>query len=81
MHDMVISLYRLALNALRMKQNGINFADNIFKLIFLYENCCILIQILLKFVSNYPVNNRCKPALIQMMTLFKLQIHVYIFFI
>ena len=32
------------------------FEDEIFKLI-LYENCCILIQMLLKYVPNGPDNN------------------------
>ena len=30
-------------------QNGHRFADDILKLIFLYENCCILIKISMKF--------------------------------
>ena len=33
------------------------FADDIFKLIFLNKNCCILIKISLKFVSKGPINN------------------------
>ena len=39
-------------NTLRPEQNGWHFVDNILKLIFLHENCCILIRISLKFVLN-----------------------------
>ena len=40
-------------NTLRLRQNGYNFADDIFKFVFLDEDCCILIQItLFKFVSE-----------------------------
>ena len=42
-----------------------HFADNIFKVIFFSENCCILTQIPLKFVHKGPINN--KPALVQIM--------------
>ena len=38
-------------------------ADFFFKFVFLYEECCILIQILLKFISNGPMINM--QALIQ----------------
>ena len=34
-------------NTLRPQQNGWNFADSIFKFIYWYENCCVLIHILL----------------------------------
>ena len=37
-------------NTSRPEWNAQNFADNTFKRIFLYENCCILIQISLKCV-------------------------------
>ena len=37
----------------------------IFKCFFLNENCCILIEISLKFVPNGPIDN--KPALVQVM--------------
>ena len=50
---------------LRQRQNGKQFADDIFKSIFLYENCWILIQISLKFVPKGPINK--KPELIQKM--------------
>ena len=39
------------------------FADDIFKLIFLFENCYILIKISLKFVLRGLINN--KPVLVQ----------------
>ena len=42
-----------------------NFADNIFKFIFLIEKFCILIQISLKFVPKGPNDN--KWALVQVM--------------
>ena len=34
------------------------FADDTFKRIFLYESSCILIQFLLKFVPNVPINTK-----------------------
>ena len=49
------------INTLRSRQNGCHFAYD--KAIFLNENCCILIQTSLKFVSNGPTNNN--PALVQ----------------
>ena len=51
--------------ALRPKQNGQYFADDIFKHIFLNENYDIFIQISLKFVPRGPINNI--PALFQLM--------------
>ena len=44
------------------EKNGWQFADHIFKFIFLYENCYVWIQISPKFV---PINNQ--PALVQKM--------------
>ena len=38
--------------------------DNILKLIFLYENCCLLIKISLKFVPKDSINNRLTLVLI-----------------
>ena len=52
-------------NTLKPRQNGRNFADVIFKCIFLNENVWILIEISLKFVPKCPVNNI--PALVQIM--------------
>ena len=48
----------LAINTLELEPNGHHFADNNFKCIFLTENVCILIQILLKFVPYGPINLR-----------------------
>ena len=45
------------LNTLSPRQDGRHFPDDIFKWIFLNENCCILIQILLKYVPKGPINN------------------------
>ena len=44
-------------------QNGRHFADDTFKCIFLDENFCISIKILLRFVSKGPIDNT--PALVQ----------------
>ena len=46
-----------SINTLRPRQNGRDFADDIFKCIFLNENVRILIKISLKFVSMGPINN------------------------
>ena len=51
----IVLLYR-HINMLWPQQNGQYFAD-IFKLIFIYEKCCILIQISPKFVPKGPINN------------------------
>ena len=55
----------VGLNTLRPRQNGLHFADDIFKCIFLNENVWIPIKISLKFVPKRPVNNI--PALVQIM--------------
>ena len=47
----------------RLNQNGCHFADDIFRSNSLYEICCILIQISLKFVPKGPISN--KPALVK----------------
>ena len=52
-------------NMLRQRQNVCHLADGIFTFIFLNENCCILIQISLKFV--YKVPNDKKSVMIQIM--------------
>ena len=54
------------INILRLRQNGHQFADNTFTFILLYQNCCVLIKISLKFVTYGPIDN--KPALVQIMT-------------
>ena len=46
------------LNNLKPRQNGRHFAVGVCKSIFLNENCCILIQIILKFVPNVSINTR-----------------------
>ena len=52
-------------NSLRLQQNGCHFANNIFKRIFLNENCYILIKISLRFISKGSINNML--ALVQIM--------------
>ena len=42
---------------LRLTQNGCLFADNIFRFIFLFENCYDMIQISLKSVHMGPIIN------------------------
>ena len=54
-----------AINTLRPGQNGLHFADDIFKCIFLNWNVWIPIIISLKFVPKSPINNI--PALVQKM--------------
>ena len=53
------------IKSLRLRQNGHQFLDNIFKCIFLNENILILIKISLKFMLKHPINNI--PALVQIM--------------
>ena len=53
------------LNTSRPEQNGHQFADDIFKFIFLDENCCTLIKILLQIVPVDLVNDI--EALVQVM--------------
>ena len=48
----ISNIYRRCTNTLRPGQNGRNFADDILKYIFSDENCCILIEISLKFDPN-----------------------------
>ena len=42
-------------NIPRLKQNGIHFADNIFKYIFVYKNYCFPVKISVKFVPKGPI--------------------------
>ena len=49
----------------RSRQNGRHYPYNIFKCIFLNENCCILIKSSLKCISHGPIDTF--PALVQMM--------------
>ena len=53
------------LNTLRPRQNGHDFADDIFKWVFLNENVWIAIKISLNFVPKGQINNI--PALVQIM--------------
>ena len=59
-------LYTPTINTLWPRKNGHHNAVNIFKTVFVYENCCtyILIQISLKFVRG---PNHNKIALVQLM--------------
>ena len=52
-------------NTLRPRQNRRNFADDIFKCIFLNEKVLISIKISLKFIPKCPINNI--PTLVQIM--------------
>ena len=52
-------------NTLGPSQHRRRFADDIFKCIFFNENCCILIEISLKYVRKVPIDNN--PALVQTM--------------
>ena len=53
----------VSVNTLRSRQNGCQFADDIFKCIFSNANVRITIQISLKYVPKAPIDN--KPALVQ----------------
>ena len=52
----------LWINTVRGRQNGRHFPDDIFKLILLYENYFISIQISLKLIPKGPIINR--PSLL-----------------
>ena len=52
-----VSLCRVTLViTLRLRQSGRHFADDISKITFLYEICCILIKISMKFFTRGPIN-------------------------
>ena len=53
------------INTLRLRHDGCQFPDDIFKYIILNENVSISIMISLKFVPKDPINNI--PALVQIM--------------
>ena len=55
--ELLLTSNHFFLNTWRPKQNGRHFADDIFKRIFLNENCCIVIKISLKFVPKCPINH------------------------
>ena len=52
-------------NSLRPRQNGRHFSDGTFKRFFLNENVRISVEISLKFVPKFPINDI--TALIQVM--------------
>ena len=52
-------------NSLRPRQNGRHFEDDIFKCIFFNENCCILVNISLKYNRKGPIGDN--PALVYIM--------------
>ena len=52
-------------NALRPRQDGRHFADDIFTCIFFNENCRISIKFSLKYVRKGPID--INPALVQIM--------------
>ena len=54
-HIIIIAYW--VLKTLRSRQNCPCFAEDIFKFLVLYENCCTLIWISLKFVPNGPIDN------------------------
>ena len=55
----------VTVNTLRPRQDGRQFADDIFMCIFFSENCCILIKFSFKYVRNGPIDNN--SALVQIM--------------
>ena len=58
--------HTLLVATLSCEQNGCHFTDDIFKWNFVNGNCCILIEIRLKFVTEGPIENM--SALVQIMT-------------
>ena len=50
-------------------QNSRHIADDAFKLIFLYEHCCIFMHISLKFVPGEQIKNM--PTLLQIMARYR----------
>ena len=65
MRNFYVIYCMLYLNLLRRRRNGLQFADEIFKCIFLNENVWLSISISLKFVPHDPINNIL--ALVQIM--------------
>ena len=64
-HWTCMSRLTMALNTLRLRQNGRHFADDTLKRILVNENVRISIKISLKFVPKGPINNI--PTLVQIM--------------
>ena len=52
-------------NTLGPRQHRRRFADDIFKCVFFNENCCILIEISLKYARKVPIDNN--PSLVKIM--------------
>ena len=50
------------LDAMRLKQNGCHFADDIFKFISLNEIWCILIPTSFKFIREGPTDNKLESV-------------------
>ena len=65
MYPLGLIVYTYFFNTLSPRQNGRNFADDIFKRIFLNENVRISIEMSLKFAPKGPFNNI--SALVQIM--------------
>ena len=66
LNDAYICVARLEwVNSSSPGQNGCQFADDIFKFIYVIEEVCILIKISLNFVPMGPIDS--KPALVQIM--------------
>ena len=55
-YERKVYFYKGCINTVRPRWNGRNFTDDIFKLIFLNENICILIKTSLKFVPEGQIN-------------------------
>ena len=53
----VKSSIKLQHNTLKSTKNGQSFADDIFKCVLFYQNCCIPIHMSLTFVPNGPMND------------------------
>ena len=66
----IVSVQGQCFHTLRPRLNGHQFADNIFKLIAVYENCCVFIKISLKFGAKGPIDNM--PALLEFMAMHRL---------
>ena len=60
--DELQAMMRLQIGA---EKNGWHFVDDIFRVIFVDENCHILISISLKYVPKSPIDNT--PTLVQIM--------------
>ena len=63
--ETMLTYRQLGLNTFRPRPNGRHFPENTFKLIFLYQNGCILIRISFKFVPTCPIEYN--PTLVLIM--------------